>query len=134
MESKKVAGTILTLSFRMCLIVLAAVFTILLTRRAYQFGVSIFHEYSMTELTGEEAVYLEITIGEDDSNMDIATLMEQAGLSESRWLFYAQIMLSDHKISSKSDPILPGTYVVSTDMTPTELMEVMSTPEEAEEE
>lgn len=134
MESKKVAGTILTLSFRGCIMAVVVLFTILLARRAYFFGISIFHEYSMVELKDVPVEKIEIEIPEEWSDMDVAEIMEENGLADSKWLFWAQLFLSDHKSGSKIEPILPGTYELSTNMKPSEMMKIMSTPPEPEEE
>lgn len=120
MDSKKVAGTILSVSFKTCVLFLVIMFTVFFGRIAYRFGVSIFHEYAMSESTGI-VTEVEVVLPQNASDMEVAKILQQSGLVNDSKLFYVQLMLSDY-----SGKIVSGTYTLSTDMKPTQIMAAIS--------
>ena len=123
MENKKLAGTILSVSVRVCIFALVVIFICFFGKKAFGFGQSIFDERSVDEKGyGYDAI---ITIPSGASNSQVADILLDNGLIEDKILFLVQLKLSDY---SKS--ILPGTYVLSTTMKPTEIMMVLSTEPE----
>ena len=70
-----------------------------------------------------------ITIGvsENASVREVAQMLEERGLIEDSKLFIVQELLSAYH-----NKILPGIYDLSTDMTAEQMLEVMSTPTQAE--
>ncbi len=127
METKKLAGTILSVSCRTLIFVLVVLLLFFAGKSMYSFGRDIFHEEAMS--SSFNAVSMEITIPENSSVMDIAKILADNGLVKSPMLFYAQAVLSDYP-----DNFTAGTYTLSTDMKPTEIMIVIAPePEETEE-
>ena len=112
METKKLAGTILSVSIRVCVFALSLIFIYFLGRKAFGFGQSVFDEKSVDEKGYGYDVM--ITIADGASNSQVEDILLNNGLIEDKNLFLVQLMLSDY---SKS--ILPGTYTLSTTMKPT---------------
>ena len=125
METKKLAATLLSISVRTCVFALAIVFLCFFGRQAYSFGVAIFDEKSMDyEGSGYDVAVL---IPEGASNSDVAEILEENGLIDSKLLFTVQLKLSDY-----SNSIVPGIYTLNTSMKPTEIMQILS-PEDTSE-
>lgn len=123
METKKLAGTILSVSIRACVFALALIFMYFFGRKAFGFGQSVFDEKSVDEKGYGYDVM--ITIPDGASNSQVADILLDNGLIEDKKLFLVQLKLSDY---SKS--ILAGTYTLSTTMKPTEIMVALSTKPE----
>lgn len=127
MEARKLAGTILSVSCKTLLFVLVVFLLIFVGRGLYNFGQKIFREEALT--TAEYAYSKEITIPEGKSVMDVAEILEEEGMIEDSKLFFVQVLLSDYY-----KKIVPGTYTISTDMKPTEIMVTISPEPETTEE
>lgn len=123
METKKLAGTILSVSIRVCIFALAVIFLYFFGRKAFGFGQSIFNEKSVDEPGYGYDVM--VTIPEGASNSAVADILLDNGLIEDKNLFLVQLKLSDY-----DESILPGTYTLSTTMKPTEIMVIISTEPE----
>lgn len=123
METKKLAGTILSVSIRVCIFALAVIFLYFFGRKAFGFGQSIFNEKSVDEPGYGYDVM--VTIPEGASNSAVADILLDNGLIEDKNLFLVQLKLSDY-----AESILPGTYTLSTTMKPTEIMVIISTEPE----
>ncbi|MCR4588308.1 MAG: endolytic transglycosylase MltG [Lachnospiraceae bacterium] len=93
---------------------------------AYDFGYRVFTEEPMT---GEPGIVYSVTISEGKSVKEIGQALEQYGLVSDWKLFYVQNLLSEYK-----DGLMPGTYQLSTAMTPTEMMALMAGDTEETEE
>lgn len=127
METKKLAGTILSVSCRTLVFVLVVLLLFFVGRYMYSFGRDIFNEKPMS--SANNAVSVAVTIPEDSSIMDIANILADNGLVESPMLFFAQAILSDYP-----ENFTAGTYTLSTDMKPTEIMiAIAPEPDETEE-
>ncbi len=94
--------------------------------KAYDFGYAIFEDKPMSETVGRE---VNISITEGKSVKEIGEILESKGLVEDATIFYFQNLLSSYK-----DELKPGTYTLNTNMTPTQIMEVLSPQEEEAEE
>lgn len=127
MEARKLAGTILSVSCKTLLFVLVVFLLIFVGRGLYNFGQKIFREEALT--TAEYAYSKEITIPEGKSVMDVAEILEEEGMIEDSKLFFVQVLLSDYY-----KKFVPGTYTISTDMKPTEIMVTISPEPETTEE
>lgn len=127
MEARKLAGTILSVSCKTLLFVLVVFLLIFVGRGLYDFGQKIFREEALT--SSEYAYSKEITIPEGKSVMDVAELLEEEGMIEDSKLFFVQVLLSDYY-----KKFVPGTYTISTDMKPTEIMVTISPEPETTEE
>lgn len=119
METKKLASTILSVSCRTLVFVLVVLLLFFVGRYMYSFGRDIFNEKAMS--TKENALTVAVTIPENSSVMDIANILADNGLVESPMLFFAQAVLSDYP-----ENFTAGTYTLSTDMKPTDIMIVIA--------
>lgn len=119
MESKKVAGTILSVSIRVAIFALALFLVYFFGRRSFEFGTSIFDEKSV-DVAGQGYDVM-ITIPAGSTNKEVADILYNNGLITDTHLFLVQLKLSDYSKSIK-----PGEYVLNTSMKPTELMEKIS--------
>ena len=70
---------------------------------------------------------VKVTIREGDSAKDISNTLADVGLITDKNLFRVQEMLSDYKGKEK-----PGTYELSTSMTPEEMLKIMCQVGDAE--
>lgn len=126
MEGKKIASVILSISVRICIVCLTVLFLYFAGKKAFSFGSSIFDEKSVDEKG--EGYDVMVTIPDGASNREVADILYSSRLISDKNLFLVQLKLSDY---SKS--IIPGTYVLSTTMKPTEIMAKIGTPEETKE-
>ena len=76
----------------------------------------------MSEAPGRE---VNISIAQGKSVKEIGEILESKGLIKDATIFYFQNLLSSHK-----DKLQPGMYTFNTSMTPSQMMEIMSTVEE----
>ncbi|HKM33322.1 MAG TPA: endolytic transglycosylase MltG [Lachnospiraceae bacterium] len=108
-------------------VAIAAVVILLVYKGAvigYDYGFRVFKEEPVAESPGMN-VQVDITVGK--GAMQIGELLESKGLIRDARLFYVQNFLSHYKNALK-----PGSYVLNTSMTMSEMMEVMS-PQKPEE-
>ncbi len=124
------SSNIITAIFSTILKITLSVAVIILVYRGviigYEFGYSVFKQQPMT-LVGEGRT-VTVTIPEDMTPSQMAKLFEKHGLIDNTTLFLAQYYLSEFK-----EEVKPGVYELSTTMTVEEMMEVMATPAEEEE-
>ena len=90
----------------------------------YKFGQKVFNEKAMSY--PENAVAVKITIPPGASAMDVAGILVDNGLAENKALFFAQALISDCY-----DDFASGTYILRTDMKPSQIMAVIA-PEQEE--
>ena len=119
METKKLAGTILSVSSRTCVFLLVVVFLYFFGKNAFRFGTAIFNEQAPA--AEGEGYNVTITIPEDASNSDVAKILEKNGLVEDNKLFFIQLSLSNY-----AKAVVPGTYTLNTSMKPSEIMVIIS--------
>lgn len=114
---------------KVVLIVVVILFCVSMSRDAYEVGYSIFYEEAVDEEgEGEE---IEVTITEDMSVSQIGSMLEAYGL-----LLDGSVFEYQELFSSSHGQIVPGTYTLSTDMTPSEIISALAEnyEEESEEE
>lgn len=116
---------VLTTIVKYVLLVLMILFIISTAHRAYDLGYNIFAQKPAAEKGEGEEVTVEIT--QAMSVRQIGTVLEKAGIIEDGEIFRYQERLSEYHGKLK-----PGTYTLSSEMTPDEIMEIMS-PEDEEE-
>ena len=85
---------------------------------AYSYGYQI---YNQQPLATGEGRSVSISISESDSVSDIGTMLVNKGLISDKKLFWLQERLSEYH-----GMIKPGTYELSTAMTPDEMMQIMA--------
>lgn len=122
-----IVRTIINISINVIVLAVLISFTYRGAGMAYEFGKAIFAEEAMT--TEEEAKNYSVTIPKSPSAMEIAKVLEEAKLIENRYVFLVQL-----KLSESEEDIIPGTYILSTSMTPSKMIEVMCTQEQPSEE
>ncbi|MBP3735652.1 MAG: endolytic transglycosylase MltG [Lachnospiraceae bacterium] len=116
---------VLTTIVKYVLLALMILFIISTAHRAYDLGYDIFAQKPVAEKGEGEEVTVEIT--QAMSVRQIGTVLEKAGIIEDGEIFRYQERLSEYHGKLK-----PGTYTLSSEMTPDEIMEIMS-PEDEEE-
>jgi len=87
---------------------------------AYTLGNNIFNEVAVDDSSNARSV--EVTITSSMSAKQLAKLFYEKGLVAKEKLFYYQIIASDY-----NGDWLDGTYTLTTDMLPTEMLETIST-------
>lgn len=104
---------------KVVLVILVILFCISMSHQAYEIGYNIFHQESMApEGEGED---VEVTITDGMSVDEIGQLLQEKGLLKDGSLFRYQ-----ERFSSWHGKIVPGTYTLSTDMTPDDMLKVLS--------
>ena len=105
--------------FRFALYLCVIVGVIYIGKSAYDFGYEIFNQEAMdNEENGRDVT---VVIKEGDSVYQIGKTLKKKGLIDDAKIFVAQEMLSSYK-----GKLQPGTYILSTSMTPDEMMEIWS--------
>ncbi|MFA6664071.1 MAG: endolytic transglycosylase MltG [Lachnospiraceae bacterium] len=100
-------------------IILLILFFIGETRRMYGLGYSIFCPEAM-DASGEGKT-VSVTITDDMTDSSIAKLLEDDKLIESSLVFKVQLKFSEY-----DGKLMPGTYTLSSEMLPNEMMKLMS--------
>ena len=99
--------------------VILVLFFITRAREAYELGYSIFQESSLDPVgQGQSAT---ITTTAEMSEKDISKLLQKSGLIKSAFVFQVQLRFSDYE-----GKLQPGTYTLSSDMLPSEIMKEMA--------
>ena len=101
-------------------VVLAAVVVFIVrgASKAYDFGYRVFADEPISVSGGRK---ITVGISENMSVKDIALMLEEKGLIEDADLFVVQELLSAYH-----GELRPGIYDLGTDMTATQMMEIMS--------
>lgn len=116
--AKSVAQSAVGTIFNIVLVVVAAMLIYRFAVSAYQYGVRIYGEPPVSEAPGTE-VTVTITDGMDFKG--IAEQLCEKGLVREKMLFYIQELLSNYS----EDGFTEGEYILSTAMTPDEMMDIM---------
>ncbi len=126
MEKNRIGLKILYVFIGIVITALVCYALLKLGKFSYEFSYDIFNEQAASKPPGKDVV---VTIDDGMSTVRIGEIMEEKGLSDSRWLFTVQMKLSDY-----GKDVKPGTYQLNSSMTPTEMLKVMARAvEEAEE-
>ncbi len=104
---------------KIVLVILVIMFCISMSHRAYEIGYNIFYEKAVDDSANARTV--EITVTADMSVSQIGKLLKEEGLIEDAEVFQYQ-----ERFSSYHGKIMPGTYKLSTDMTPSEMIKEMA--------
>lgn len=124
MNIKKVVLGLLDTAVKVGFIIVVAMLIMRYSKVAYNFGYHIFNQTAVSSGTGRT---VKVTIREGDSAKDISNTLADVGLITDKNLFRVQEMLSDYKGKEK-----PGTYELSTSMTPEEMLKIMCQVGDAE--
>lgn len=113
----------LGISLNAILLVVAAIFIVIAGTKAYSFGYNIFNEQAVD--TKENAKEAEITVIQNMSARQLANTLYDKGMIKDKTIFYFQVILSDYK-----NKFVAGTYTITSDMLPTDIMKTLSGKEE----
>lgn len=118
MNTKKLGLGILDTIVKVVFIIIVAMLIIKYAKVAYNYGYHIFNQTAVSSGTGREVT---VTISEGDSVGQIADKLAEVGLITDKFLFKLQEMFSEYHGMEQ-----PGTYTLSTAMTPEEMLSIMS--------
>ncbi len=118
MNIKKLALGLLDLLVKIAFVILVVMIISKYSKVAYNYGYRIFNQVPVSSGTGRTVT---VTISEGDSANTIAEKLASVGLITDRNLFKLQEKLSDYHGLE-----MPGTYELSTSMTPEEMLQIMA--------
>ena len=125
MNLKKTSSAILMTSIKIVVYLIIAVVIYLVLSRAFAFGELILSEDGM--VSKGNGVEIQITIPQDASSKEIGDILEKNGLIKSSYAFIIQVILYEADIK-------PGKYVLNTEYSPKEIIEVLDATTENNEE
>lgn len=125
MNLKKTSSAILMTSIKIVVYLIIAVVIYLVLSRAFAFGELILSEDGMA--SKGNGVEIQITIPQDASSKEIGDILEKNGLIKSSYAFIIQVILYEADIK-------PGKYVLNTEYSPKEIIEVLDATTENNEE
>ena len=123
-DINKVTGAIIGISFRLIIYAIAILLIYEGSVKGYEFGHEIFYASSMEEAPGRD---MEINVEAGISVSSVGKELEKDGLINNRYSFIIQAMVYEYEIQ-------PGVYTLNTSMTSREILDVLSTASESEEE
>lgn len=126
MKASHIIGAVLDTVVKIVAVVVIVMLIYKYALVAYDFGYRVFAEKPVS--TPERAKTISISITEDATAMDIGKVLEEKGLINDARLFFVQELLSGHH-----DELKPGIYELSSDMTPEEMIKVLTAEPAAEE-
>lgn len=115
----KTIRAIISISLNVLLVIVAVYIIFSAGSRAYTFGMRIFNEQAVD--TEADARTVEVTIKDNISAKELAKALYDKGLIKDKTIFYFQVQLSDYK-----GKFAGGTYTLTSDMKPSEMMGVMA--------
>ena len=121
---KKIVWGVIKGIFKITLALAVVLLVYNLALKAYDFGYRIFAEEPIEAGAGRT---ISVSIVEGKTVSEIGDILEEKGLIRDSKVFYFQEMFSEYKGDLK-----PGVYELSTNMTPFEMMEIMSASDETE--
>lgn len=126
MSIKRIGLGLLDTIVKVVFIVVIAMLITKYAKVAYNYGYHIFNQTTVSSGTGRSVT---VTIGRSDGAKEIGKKLADVGLITDRNLFWFQELLSEYHGMEK-----PGTYELSTAMTPEEMLRIMSASAEGDEE
>ncbi len=111
---------------RVLLYVMIILVIVVAGRSAYRFGYMIFDQKPMA-LTQKSSQDVTVVIKEDDTVYDVGKTLEKRKLIQDAKIFWCQEKLSDYK-----GKIKPGTYLLNTYQTSSEILRIISGEEKEE--
>ena len=120
MNLKKIVLGLLDITVKVIFVVIVVMLITKYSKVAYDYGYRIFNQVPVSSGTGRAVT---VTIASGDSATKIADKLYSVGLITDKTLFRLQEQFSDYHGMEA-----PGTYELSTSMTPEEMLQVMSSP------
>lgn len=120
-DINRATKAIIVVSWKLIICALVILLVYETVSRGYQFGYGLFHNTAVDEAPG---VDLRVTIGEDETLINLATAMEQSGLAKDRFSFIIQCIFYEYgyKFMGYGNPIKAGTYLLNTSMPAKEII------------
>ena len=119
---KEIIGSIFSIAVKVVIGFLVVMFIRKYAVMAYNYGYRVFTEPPVT-ITGE-GTDIQVTIGEDNSVMEIGKMLENKGLIRDAKLFFIQELANEYH-----GKIKPGKYELNTSMTASEMILIMADAE-----
>lgn len=104
---------------KVVLIIVVIMFCVTMSHRAYEIGYSIFYEAAVDEKGSGRTV--EVTVTDGMTAAQVGKLLQEDGLIKDAEVFGYQ-----ERFSSYHGKIYPGTYTLSTEMTPSEMIKKLA--------
>ena len=104
---------------KVVLIIVVIMFCVTMSHRAYEIGYSIFYEKAVDEKGSGRTV--EVTVTDGMTAAQVGKLLQEDGLIKDAEVFGYQ-----ERFSSYHGKIYPGTYTLSTEMTPSEMIKKLA--------
>ncbi len=125
MDIKQLIGSVIETIIKIAAVVFLVSFVYETAVKAYDYGYRVFAEEPVSVGDGRT---ISISVGASDSVRDIGKNLEEKGLIRDANLFFVQELLSEYH-----GKIIPGIYDLNTSMTNDEMLEIMSSEQEEEE-
>ena len=107
-----------SISFSILVMLLVVVGLTRLGTFCYDFGYRVFTESAIDKKPGRDVV---VSVSSDMSDLEVGSMLEEAGLIRDGKLFFAQL-----KLSAYSGKLQPGIYTLNTSMTGKEMIVVLA--------
>ena len=125
MDIKQLIGSVVETIIKIAAVVFLVTFVYDTAVKAYDYGYRVFAEEPVSVGEGRT---ISISVGAGDSVRDIGKNLEEKGLIRDANLFFVQELLSEYH-----GKIIPGIYDLNTSMTNDEMLEIMSSEPQEEE-
>ena len=104
---------------KVVLIIVVIMFCVTMSHRAYEIGYSFFYEAAVDEKGSGRTV--EVTVTDGMTAAQVGKLLQEDGLIKD-----AEVFSYQERFSSYHGKINPGTYTLSTEMTPSEMIKKLA--------
>ena len=104
---------------KVVLIIVVIMFCVTMSHRAYEIGYRIFYEAAVDEKGSGRTV--EVTVTDGMTAAQVGKLLQEDGLIKD-----AEVFSYQERFSSYHGKIYPGTYTLSTEMTPSEMIKKLA--------
>lgn len=112
-DKKSISSTILSISLRTLVNVCILLFLVEGFVNSYHFSQKLFADYPYVAASSEK---MEVIIAKGSDAMQIAEMLEEKGIVDSRYLFLARVYIGGYR-----DKILAGSYSLGPGMSPDEI-------------
>ena len=125
MNIRKIGLGLLDATVKIVFVIIVVMLIMRYSKLAYNYGYHIFNQTAVSSGAGRTVSF---TVGSGDSAATIAEHLSSVGLITDKTLFRLQERFSEYHGKEK-----PGTYELSTAMTPDEMLAIMSGSNESDE-